>query len=185
MSRIRRIASAAALSLFTLAISAAIADARHRSGGGHIGGVRAGGFGGGGTIRGGFSSGGYRSGIAVQPRFGGTGYRSGFAVQPRLGDGGYRRFGTGGVSYRLGDRHRRGWDHRRRYRDGFYYVYVYDWGYDPWFAWGIPVFSYYEEYYEFPPVTDEAIAECKRRFRSYDPVSRTYLGYDGLRHPCP
>jgi len=30
-----------------------------------------------------------------------------------------------------------------------------------------------------------AVAYCMRRFRSYDPVSRTYLGYDGFRHPCP
>jgi hypothetical protein len=32
---------------------------------------------------------------------------------------------------------------------------------------------------------DDAIAYCLRRFRSYDPYSRTYLGYDGYRHPCP
>jgi hypothetical protein len=25
---------------------------------------------------------------------------------------------------------------------------------------------------------------CKQRFRSYDPRSGTYLGFDGLRHPC-
>ncbi|MGB8185593.1 MAG: BA14K family protein [Pseudolabrys sp.] len=24
-----------------------------------------------------------------------------------------------------------------------------------------------------------------QRFRSYDPNSGTYLGFDGLRHPCP
>lgn len=30
-----------------------------------------------------------------------------------------------------------------------------------------------------------AVAYCMRRFRSYDPRSGTYLGYDGLRHPCP
>ena len=29
------------------------------------------------------------------------------------------------------------------------------------------------------------IAYCQQRFRSYDPASGTYLGYDGLRHPCP
>jgi len=44
-------------------------------------------------------------------------------------------------------------------------------------------------YYPYPvyrgyPV-DGAIAYCMRRFRSYDPYSMTYLGYDGLRHPCP
>jgi BA14K-like protein len=32
---------------------------------------------------------------------------------------------------------------------------------------------------------DNAISYCMNRFRSYDPYSRTYLGYDGYRHPCP
>jgi BA14K-like protein len=27
-------------------------------------------------------------------------------------------------------------------------------------------------------------AYCARRYKSYDPASGTYLGYDGLRHPC-
>lgn len=31
----------------------------------------------------------------------------------------------------------------------------------------------------------QAEAYCARRFRSWDPASRTYLGYDGLRHSCP
>ena len=31
----------------------------------------------------------------------------------------------------------------------------------------------------------DAIAYCMQRFRSYDPRSGTYLGFDGLRHPCP
>lgn len=30
-----------------------------------------------------------------------------------------------------------------------------------------------------------AVGYCERRFRSYDPASGTYLGYDGYRHPCP
>jgi hypothetical protein len=29
------------------------------------------------------------------------------------------------------------------------------------------------------------VAYCAQRYRSYDPASGTYLGYDGLRHPCP
>jgi len=33
--------------------------------------------------------------------------------------------------------------------------------------------------------TPDMVAYCARRFRSYDPASGTYLGYDGLRHPCP
>jgi BA14K-like protein len=28
-------------------------------------------------------------------------------------------------------------------------------------------------------------AYCQQRFRSYDVASGTYLGFDGLRHPCP
>jgi hypothetical protein len=32
---------------------------------------------------------------------------------------------------------------------------------------------------------DDVEAYCIQRFRSYAPESGTYLGYDGLRHPCP
>ncbi|MFB6452832.1 BA14K family protein [Bradyrhizobium tunisiense] len=28
-------------------------------------------------------------------------------------------------------------------------------------------------------------AYCSRRYNSYDPSSGTYMGYDGVRHPCP
>jgi hypothetical protein len=30
-----------------------------------------------------------------------------------------------------------------------------------------------------------AVQYCLSRFKSYDPGSGTYLGYDGARHPCP
>lgn len=29
------------------------------------------------------------------------------------------------------------------------------------------------------------VAWCMNRYRSYDPYTRTYLGFDGLRHGCP
>ena len=32
---------------------------------------------------------------------------------------------------------------------------------------------------------NDAVAYCAQRYRSYDPASGTYLGYDGNRHPCP
>jgi hypothetical protein len=35
------------------------------------------------------------------------------------------------------------------------------------------------------PAGDPEVAYCSQRFRSYDPASGTYLGYDGYRHPCP
>ena len=31
----------------------------------------------------------------------------------------------------------------------------------------------------------DPVAYCTARFKSYDPRSGTYLGYDGARHPCP
>jgi len=37
--------------------------------------------------------------------------------------------------------------------------------------------------YAGPP--GDAIGYCMQRFKSYDPRSGTYLGYDGYRHPCP
>jgi opacity protein-like surface antigen len=30
-----------------------------------------------------------------------------------------------------------------------------------------------------------SVAYCAQRYKSYDPGSGTFLGYDGLRHPCP
>jgi hypothetical protein len=38
--------------------------------------------------------------------------------------------------------------------------------------------------YVGPPAGD-GVAYCMQRFKSYDPGSGTYLGFDGLRHPCP
>lgn len=46
-------------------------------------------------------------------------------------------------------------------------------------------------YYSEPVVVQpgyaggDAVSYCMQRFKSYDPGSGTYLGYDGLRHPCP
>ena len=30
-----------------------------------------------------------------------------------------------------------------------------------------------------------AIAWCETRFHSFDPATGTYMGFDGIRHPCP
>ena len=35
------------------------------------------------------------------------------------------------------------------------------------------------------PADGDSVAYCMQRFKSYDPASGTYLGYDGKRHPCP
>ncbi len=60
----------------------------------------------------------------------------------------------------------------------------------PYYDYGYPPYDYYAPYPAYgyvPPYAagDAAVAYCARRFRSYDPMSMTYLGYDGLRHPCP
>jgi hypothetical protein len=35
------------------------------------------------------------------------------------------------------------------------------------------------------PAGGDPAAYCAQRFRSYDPSTGTYLGFDGQRHPCP
>jgi hypothetical protein len=48
---------------------------------------------------------------------------------------------------------------------------------------------YDDQYYDAPvmvaPQGDDAVAYCMQTYRSYDPRSGTYLGFDGYRHPCP
>ena len=50
-----------------------------------------------------------------------------------------------------------------------------------------PGYGYSPGYVEAEPAVPagDATGYCMQRFRSYDPASGTYLGYDGLRHPCP
>jgi hypothetical protein len=35
------------------------------------------------------------------------------------------------------------------------------------------------------PAGGDAAAYCAQRYKSYDPSTGTFLGYDGARHPCP
>ena len=52
-------------------------------------------------------------------------------------------------------------------------------------------YGYYDDgYYDdgavaVAPGGDDAETYCRQTYRSYDPRSGTYLGYDGQRHPCP
>jgi len=50
------------------------------------------------------------------------------------------------------------------------------------YAYEGPVYGGPQLYAQAPGGAD---ASCAARFRSYDPASGTYLGYDGVRHPCP
>lgn len=66
------------------------------------------------------------------------------------------------------------WGPRYSYDGGYGYYpgYAYSPGYvaDPAYATG------YDQNYD---------GYCAQRYRSYDPASGTFLGYDGIRHPCP
>jgi len=50
---------------------------------------------------------------------------------------------------------------------------------------------YDDQYYDSGAVAvapaggDDSVAYCAQTYRSYDPRSGTYLGFDGYRHPCP
>jgi len=40
-------------------------------------------------------------------------------------------------------------------------------------------------YVAAPPPPGDAVAYCMQRYRSYDPASGTFMGFDGVRRPCP
>jgi len=80
-------------------------------------------------------------------------------------------FGDGGVDHGGGDR---GFGDR-----GF------DRGYGGiggwWDDWGPDYYPYYGNY---AANDDASIASCEARYRSFNPATGTYLGYDGRRHDC-
>jgi hypothetical protein len=140
-------------------------------------------FGGGARIGGGSTS--FAAAPAMRPSGGTTfsGNRSGFAVAGNNWQGGSGTWSGG-------------WRHH--HRGGFW----------PGFAAGAAIgglgsYAYYgggyyddpyyydDTYYDsgavavVPDVGGDSAAYCAQRYRSYDPASGTYLGYDGLRHPCP
>lgn len=63
----------------------------------------------------------------------------------------------------------------------------------PYYGYGYgPYYGYGPAYAPAPVVVEpgyvgggDDVGYCMQRYRSYDPGSGTYLGYDGLRHPCP
>ena len=56
--------------------------------------------------------------------------------------------------------------------------------YDPYYGYGYGSdYGYDEGAYAAQP--DDAIAECARRFRTYDPASQTYVVRKGQRARCP
>jgi len=184
--------------------SAPVELARH-GGGGRGGGVLLRrNYGGGGRAysRGPSSRGAYRAGnrgrsqiASAGPRLRRYGYNQG---QARYNQGQARRYGVRNYGYRNGNQNiRRGqWQHYDRHRHGNRYKYRhghykhYHDGY--WYAWpwwlgtGIGLGIYYGGYYDQPYYdgTDAHVAWCLRRYRSYNPATDLYFGYDGYYHRC-
>lgn len=88
-------------------------------------------------------------------------FGAGFATGALLGSG----FGYGAYGYPYG------FDDYAYADDGYY-------GADD---------GYYgdDAYAEVPEYSGDSSQYCAQRYQSYDPASGTYLGYDGMRHPCP
>ena len=179
MISLKVLSIAAAMSLVLPLAAATDSFAQDKGGIGRGGGGGGIARGGGGGFRGGGGGGGMRLG-------GGGGFRGGGgAPGPRFGGGGGFRGGHVG-----GFRHHGG--------GGFFPGAVIGgviggalaapgYGY-----YGGPYGYYDDGYYDDgvvevapAPVGGDAVAYCLQRFKSYDPASGTYLGYDGLRHPCP
>lgn len=135
-------------------------------------------------------------------------------LRPRGGGGGRGGWQGGGGRQYSGGGARYGWRGEGRGRRGGYGVgaglaglaagaviggalasrpYYGDPGYgydDSGYGYGAPTYGYDSGYdvvdvAPSAPAGGDATAYCISRFKSYDPASGTYLGYDGLRHPCP
>ncbi|WP_027530881.1 BA14K family protein [Bradyrhizobium sp. WSM3983] len=204
MNSLRILSAAAALALILPMATPSFAQGHGGhggGGGGHFGGGGGAHFGGGG---GGahFGGGGARmggGGFSAGPRIGGGGGSFAAAARPSAGpafSGGGRNFAAAGGHWNGGggNWHGGGWHHRGGFWPGFaagaaigglgsYAYYGGDYYNDPYYD-----DSYYDDSATVAVVPDsggDSSAYCAQRYRSYDPASGTYLGYDGLRHPCP
>jgi len=193
MRTFKKMSFVAIASVFALALAIDAADARRGGGGGGFsgGGMRGGGFSGGGMRAGGGGARFATGGSGMRPSHpiarpgapgGGVGWGNRPVNRPGYGPGwggGYRPgYGWGaaaavgavgaGLAYSA-------------YNNGYYDPGYYDPGYyDP---------GYYDPgYVTAEPAagsSDDAIAECARLFKTYDPVSQTYIKRKGVRASCP
>jgi hypothetical protein len=208
MINLKVLSTAAAITLVLPMIAPGISAAQAQDRGGL--GAKAGGGGGGAAIGGGGGfrgggggggGGGFRAGVASAPSTGGapSGFRQAptMGFRPTPGTGGSAVVGGGGRGnyYAGGGGGYRGGGYRHR-GGGFWPGVAVGAGIGIGSSYGYYGSPYYADdsygYYDDsavaagPPVgDDDAVAYCTQRYRSYDPASGTYLGNDGLRHPCP
>jgi BA14K-like protein len=196
--------------LMALALPLAMSSeafAQHRGGqGGYAarGGGPSASFGGGGGMRGG--------GVATAgPRFsGGGGMTAGTRFSGGAGPGFGGRVATSGPSgnWQGGNRNWQGgnWQGGNRWAGGYGRPYRRGGGFWPGVAVGAAIGGsyayyggsgyydpgYYDDSYYYDDSAAVAVAPeggdgatCAQTYRSYDPASGMYLGYDGQWHPCP
>lgn len=137
----------------------------HGGGAGAVPGGRPGGFQGGGPRGGGFQGGGQR--------FGGGGFQGGYRRHNGYGaavGAGVAGLAAGAI---LGGALA---NQQPYYGDQGYYA--------PTYA-PAPVYAEPEADNDAVEPSGDAARYCASRYRSYDPESGTYAGFDGERHPCP
>ncbi|QOZ53496.1 BA14K family protein [Bradyrhizobium sp. CCBAU 53338] len=200
MNSLRVLGAAAALALVLPMATPSFAQGHggHGGGGAHFGGGGGGAhFGGGGGAR----MGGGSFGGGARFSGGGGNFAASAAVRPSGGatfSGGSRNFAAAGGHWNGGggNWHGGSWHHHRG--GGFWPGFAAGaaiGGLGSYAYYGGPYYGdgYYDDgYYDdgatvavVPDTGGDSVAYCAQRYRSYDPASGTYLGYDGLRHPCP
>jgi BA14K-like protein len=114
---------------------------------------------------------GYNQGPAGRHRVRNYGYHSGKQYSRH---GQWRHYDQNHHGHRYKYRH----GHYRHYHDGYWYSW-------PWWL-GAGIGIYYGGYYDQPYYigTDAHAAWCLRRYRSYNPATDLYLGFDGYYHRC-
>lgn len=175
MPTFRQISLVCVAAAFVTALAIDAADARRGGGGMRAGGggMRAGNFGGAG-----------RAGMGNRAHVSHPIARPG---RPGDGPGWGNRPGYGP-----------GWGNRPGYGPGWGYRPGYGWGaaaaavgaglaystYDPYYGgYGYSDYGYYNQGAYASP--SDPIAECARRFKTYDPASQTYVVRKGVRASCP
>jgi hypothetical protein len=205
MTRSGFLAGAAALALLVAAPSAGFAQRGGHGGGGHMGGGGGGGMhmggGGGGHMGGG---GGMRMG---SPGAGASFARSApaagvAAASPNIGArgnwAGNRTAWNGGGNWHGGN-----WNGDRFRHNRFPGAFAAGalvggaLAANSYAYYGDPYYNYEPDYYAdntyYDAGPEVAVVQegggdasyCAQRYKSWDPASGTYLGYDGQRHPCP
>ncbi len=148
---------------------------------------------GGGMHVGGANPGGMRAGSTT---FGGA--QANFRGAQASSRGGGAQFAQGGFRQEgfRGDRDR-GWGRGAGFVAGLAAGSALGYGYgysDPYYYGDTYAYNdYYDggDYATVYPAEVGVVAQgsdpsyCAQRYRSYDPATGTYLGFDGLRHPCP